>query len=40
MILAIESSSLVASVALADEDRVIAEYTTNQKKHIPRRYCQ
>lgn len=32
MILAIESSSLVASVALADEDRVIAEYTTNQKK--------
>ena len=32
MILAIESSSLVASVAFADEDRVIAEYTTNQKK--------
>lgn len=32
MILAIESSSLVASVALADENRVIAEYTTNQKK--------
>lgn len=32
MILAIESSSLVASVALADEDRIIAEYTTNQKK--------
>ena len=31
MILAIESSSLVASVALADVDRVIAEYTTNQK---------
>lgn len=32
MILAIDSSSLVASVALADEDTTIAEYTTNLKK--------
>lgn len=32
MILAIESSALVASVALAEEDTILAEYTTNQKK--------
>ena len=32
MILAIESSSLVASVAIADKNKIIAEYTTNQKK--------
>lgn len=32
MILAIESSALVASVALAEKDTIIAEYTTNQKK--------
>ena len=32
MILAIESSALVASVALAEEDMILAEYTTNQKK--------
>lgn len=31
-ILAIESSSLVASVAIADENGIIAEYTTNYKK--------
>ncbi len=32
MILAIDSSSLVASVALVDENTVIAEYTINLKK--------
>lgn len=32
MILAIDSSGLVASVALVEKDRVLAEYTTNQKK--------
>ena len=32
MILAIDSSSLVASVALVDENTVIAEYTMNLKK--------
>lgn len=32
MILAIDGSSLVASVALANHDKVIAEYSTNQKK--------
>lgn len=31
-ILAIESSAMTASVAIADEDRIIAEYTTNFKK--------
>ncbi len=31
-ILAIESSSLVASVALAEDDTLIAEYTSNYKK--------
>lgn len=31
-ILAIESSSLVASVAIAEDDRLIAEYTTDYKK--------
>ena len=32
MILAIDSSSLVASIALADSDTIIAEYTINLKK--------
>ncbi len=32
LILAIDSSSLVASVALADESTIIAEYTINMKK--------
>ena len=32
MILAIESSSLVASVAIADEYKIISEYTVNQNK--------
>lgn len=32
MILAIDSSSLVASVAIADEENIIAEYTVNLKK--------
>ena len=32
MILALESSGLVASVALVTEDKLIAEYTTNFKK--------
>ena len=32
MILSIDSSSLVASVAIADEENIIAEYTVNLKK--------
>ena len=32
MILAIDSSSLVASVAIADEENIVAEYTVNLKK--------
>ncbi len=31
-IIAIDSSGLVASVAVADDERVIAEYTVNFKK--------
>ena len=31
-ILAIDSSGLIASAALATEDAVLAEYTTNYKK--------
>ena len=32
MILAIDSSSLVASVAIVSEETIIAEYTVNLKK--------
>ena len=32
LLLAIESSGLVASVALMTEDKLIGEYTTNLKK--------
>lgn len=39
-ILAIDSSSVVATVALTDESKIIAEYSVNHKKHIPRHYSQ
>ena len=32
LLLAVESSGLVASVALTTEDKLIGEYTTNFKK--------
>lgn len=35
-IVAIDSSGLVASVAVTEDDNLIAEYTTNYKKPIPR----
>ena len=38
-ILGIESSSLVASVAIVTDDLVTAEYTVNYKKPIPRLCC-
>lgn len=39
-ILAIDSSSVVATVALTDESKIIAEYSVNHKKYIPRHYSQ
>ncbi len=37
-ILALDSSGLVASVAVVENDTLLAEYTVNyKKKHIPRR---
>ena len=35
-ILALDSSGLVASVAVVENDTLLAEYTVNYKKHIPR----
>ena len=35
-LLAIDSSGLVASVAVIEEETLVAEYTMNYKKHIPR----
>lgn len=35
-ILGLDSSGLVASVAVMEGDITIAEYTVNYKKHIPR----
>ena len=38
-ILGIESASLTASVALAEGNTLIAEYTLNDKRPIPRPFC-
>lgn len=38
-ILALDSSGLVASVAIMEDDNLVAEYTMNYKKHILRPYC-
>lgn len=35
-ILALDSSGLVASVAVVENDTLLAEHTVNYKKHIPR----
>ena len=35
-ILAFDSSGLVASVAIVENNNLIAEYTTNYRRHIPR----
>ena len=40
LLVAIESSGLVASVALMTEDKLIGEYTTNFKRLIPRHFCR
>lgn len=41
-VLALDSSGLVASVAVVEDDSVnsnlLAEYTVNYKKHIPKRF--
>lgn len=39
-ILAIDSSSLVASVAVVTDDILTAEYTIILKRHIRRHCCQ
>ena len=39
-ILALDSSGLVASVAVVEDDNMLAEYTVNYKRHIPRHYCR
>lgn len=38
-ILALDSSGLVASVAVMENDTLVAEYTMNYKKHIHRPCC-
>lgn len=38
-ILSIDSSGLVASVAVVEDDNMLAEYTINYKKHILRLFC-
>ena len=38
-ILALDTTGLVASVALVDENKTIAEFTTNKKKLIHRLLC-
>lgn len=38
-ILALDSSGIVASVAVIEDDILLAEYTVNYKKHIPRHFC-
>ena len=35
-VLALDSSGIVASVAVVEDDTLVAEYTVNYKKHIPR----
>lgn len=37
-ILALDSSGLVASVAVVSDDNLIGEYTINYKRHIRRRF--
>lgn len=37
-ILALDSSGLVATVAIVEEEQILAEYTVNYKRHIHRRY--
>ena len=39
-ILGLDSSGIVASVAIVEDDALIAEYTVNYKKHIHRHYCR
>lgn len=39
-ILGIESSSLVASVAIVTDDVVTAEYTVTLRRRIPRHFCR
>lgn len=38
-ILGLDSSGLVASVAVVEDDRLLAEYTTDYKRPTPRPYC-
>ena len=37
-ILGLDSSGIVASVAVVEDDVLVAEYTINYKKHIHRHY--
>ena len=37
-ILALDSSGIVATVAIVEDDNLLAEYTVNYKKPIPRLY--
>ena len=39
LVLGIESSSMVASVAIISDEKIICEYTINNKKHTHRQYC-
>ena len=39
-ILGLDSSGIVASVAVVEDDVLVAEYTINTKKHIHRHYFQ
>lgn len=37
-ILGLDSSGIVASVAIVEDENLIAEYTVNYKKHIHRHF--
>lgn len=37
-ILGLDSSGIVASVAIVEDENLIAEYTVNYKRHIPRHF--
>ncbi len=39
-ILGLDSSGIVASVAIVQDEVLLAEYTVNYKKHIPRHCCR
>ena len=39
-ILGLDSSGLVASVAVVEDDVLLGEFTVNYKKHIHRPCCQ